>query len=119
MSDYWKRKLGGIIGRKSIQERLDDFEGQLKSLVPVEKMRIGKDWPAFHSILQRLRESTLQEMSGTNLSDKEMSRINHRLELITDIYQEIDRDVAESKRVFATVQKLKEQENERRKRQDR
>ena len=110
----WKKKLGGIVGRRSIQERLDDFEGQLKRVVPIEKMRIGKDWPAFHSILQRLRESTLQEMGRTNLSDKEMSRINHRLEFIADVYQEINGDVDESKRLFATVQKLKEQKDERR-----
>ena len=50
----WKKKLGGIVGRRSIQERLDDFEGQLKAVVPIEKMRMGSDWPAFDSILQRL-----------------------------------------------------------------
>lgn len=105
-------KLRGVLPTfRSHEEQEADLLAAIEKSVQIEKLYKGADWPALDGLLTVFHDKAVQEMSSEGITPKQMERLNHRLELIRNFREEIDRVIYDGRIAKHHLDKLKEKEN--------
>jgi hypothetical protein len=106
-----KRALAGVLPNKASKKVL--LERQATAANDLRGLLLHKSWSSMSRILDKFRNEAVQELGTNGLENRDWLRINHRMELLSDINNEIQAVLNQGDQAAVALAKMKEKSDGR------
>lgn len=103
----------GFLRPKHQEEQIKKMQVDLAKAEGLNEILTHRNWPIVRVILNDLKDQAVKELSRKGLESRDMERLNHRLELLTDIDNVFDSIMKHGTDALKTLEKLKEKNDDR------
>ena len=101
-----KEALAGVLPNKADKVRY--LRSQVVRADALRSLIMNKNWSEMLRILDKYRNEAVQELGTKGIEHRDWLRINHRMELLADINNEIQMTLQQGEEANRVLSKMKE-----------